>query len=538
MPYECEECGKLGARLNSLFDIRLCVDCVSSSKYKLICKSKALSKYLLTKADLENFEELLEEYLVKNPHYKSGPPMTLYLESEIQKIFLSKYYEVIKKIFNKFILDNVNDCDYIQNEIIDKIKNSDLDELNLDHIIKVLNNKMDLIINNVSNYLKEQKNMSKEDKFYKILDKYNIVNIVDLPKWVQIELNESKSIAEYERILSSYFRFVKLHKLLKKEKLVEYLDHKICHDYIYQKDKRIILEQIPYIIKFMLEKKKLFKEEIKKNKINISKYSYIISKFINSYESEIELISNAHNKNKTIENDLDTLIEYINKNENEIKQKKIRKKELETKLELRNLVLRSDSVLCSNYIEGSNEYTSDEIVDIMEQMNWFFNNTKYSQYSKQYDDEQYEKKKFNWYDHNDIYYHKSRKYYDSYSDSDFDSDYYESEKMSRQNYNKIKSEYVKKKCLKEWILNGKKGIFPQSLIPLIEQIENEINDEKIKQKIKPQPNMIKKNLQKKNPCSNPKCCNIYSSSCKNKMCKICCNGIECEMHKYKLVQNA
>jgi hypothetical protein len=60
------------------------------------------------------------------------------------------------------------------------------------------------------------------------------------------------------------------------------------------------------------------------------------------------------------------------------------------KLKLRGLVLRSDSILCYNFISGNNEYTCDEVVDIMEQMEWFFTNTPYSTYSEQYDNERYE----------------------------------------------------------------------------------------------------------------------------------------------------
>jgi hypothetical protein len=62
---------------------------------------------------------------------------------------------------------------------------------------------------------------------------------------------------------------------------------------------------------------------------------------------------------------------------------------------------------------------------------------------------------------------------------DYDvSDYLESREKLKQEYNKIKREYVKKLCLKEWISNGKKGIYPKSLIPFIEEIEKELRNGK------------------------------------------------------------
>jgi len=42
------------------------------------------------------------------------------------------------------------------------------------------------------------------------------------------------------------------------------------------------------------------------------------------------------------------------------------------------------------------------------------------------------------------------------------------------NRNKIKSECVKNKCLKELIMDGKQGIYYQCLIPLITLVEKEI----------------------------------------------------------------
>ena len=278
MPYTCEDCGQIGARMNNLFEIRLCTECSRSDKYKLICKSKALKEYLLTNIDLYTSPNPSQEYLVKNPHYKSGPPMTLYLEKSIQQIFLNKYNDLITNVL------------FIQNPIYN-IKN---------------------VVYNISNYLDKQKDTEKQKKYQKILDKYNLKDETELPKWIQIQLNKVNSVAEYLRIITSYFRFEDLYILLKKENLTKYIDIKVCHEYIYHKNKKIELYQIPNIIRFMLEKKKLISKAIKENKIDKSIYFDEISQYINSFD--LDLTFNP--VNKTISNDLDTLIEYIIKKEN------------------------------------------------------------------------------------------------------------------------------------------------------------------------------------------------------------------------------
>lgn len=303
MPFACEDCGEMGSRMNSMFEIRLCQACSTLPKYKLICKSKALNQYALTDTDLNSHPIPPEEYRVKNPHYRSGPPMTLYKQTEIEQVFLSKYNNLIIQL---------------------AIQDPDLPTQIPEQIAEV-----------IKDYLREQKDLKKQQKYYKILDKYNIREEQDLPDWVQDKLREAKSGAEYERVISGYMRFVQLHKLMKQEKLTKYIDHKICHNFIYQTDKTIKLEQIPSIIRFMLNKKNLIAQAVKTYKINTSKYYREISQYINSFEQEPEL------KPKSISNDLDTLIEYINRKEDMDKQRDLRTKELREKLKLRGLELRS-----------------------------------------------------------------------------------------------------------------------------------------------------------------------------------------------------
>lgn len=275
MPFVCEDCGEIGARMNLLFEIRLCKECSKSTKYKLICKSKALSEYLLTNTDLVNYPNPPKEYLVNNPHYKSGPPMTLYLESSIQQVFLFKYNNLITNIL--LIPNPLNNISNVKKSIL--------------------------------NYLEEQKDIKRFEKYNKILNKYNVREETELPKWIQTKLYKAKSVAEYERIISSYFRFNDLQKLLIKENLFKYIDLKVCHEYIYQTDKQINLFQIPNIIRFMLEKKKLISKAIDDHGIDKLLYSKEISKYINSFDSDLTFNPIV----KTILNDLDTLLEYINK---------------------------------------------------------------------------------------------------------------------------------------------------------------------------------------------------------------------------------
>ena len=156
---------------------------------------------------------------------------------------------------------------------------------------------MEQIAEVIKDYLREQKETKKKQKYYKILDKHNIREEQDLPDWVQDKLREAKSGAEYERVISGYLRFVQLHKLMKQEKLTKYIDHKICHNFIYQTDKTIKLEQIPSIIRFMLNKKNLISCAVKTYSINVLKYSHEISQYINSFEPESQAKSITHFSN-------------------------------------------------------------------------------------------------------------------------------------------------------------------------------------------------------------------------------------------------
>ena len=419
MPYNCEDCGNEKAKMNMMLEIRLCPDCADSFKYKLICKSNAIEKYNLTKSDFNNYP--YKEFLCKNPH-KSSSIMTLYLESEVFQLFFSKHENLIT------------------NEL------------------GILNPEIDIpkTVSQVLNHIKQIKLTLKQNKFDKILDKHNVV-LNKLPQWVQIELNLTNTAAEYDRIISSYLRYKKIYSILKSYNIEKYINIKISHDYIYgySDDKELKPEQIPYLILFMLNKKKLLKNAIVKYNlppITDSKYKNLYLEYVNSTDTS---------QNFTISNDLDTLVQFI-------QDKEFRSNELITKLKARGLELRSDSVLCSKYLSGDDQYDVDEIVDIMEQMKWFFSNTNYSEFTRLYDEKQ---RKFK--------YNNYRNYeYDSDDSDDSDESDFENKKNI---YNKNKSNYAKKQSIIEWIKTGKNGIPPPlSLNQMIAQIECElINNKKI-----------------------------------------------------------
>lgn len=53
---ECDECGETPARINRIFDKRLCKECRENPEYKLIYKTTAKNKYFLNEKDIEQLE--------------------------------------------------------------------------------------------------------------------------------------------------------------------------------------------------------------------------------------------------------------------------------------------------------------------------------------------------------------------------------------------------------------------------------------------------------------------------------------------------
>lgn len=84
----CDECLLEKGKIHPTFDMRLCDACRKLSKYKLICKSTAKSRYQLTEKDMTNIDEWFE---VKNPHYNRASAMKLCHEDEAIIVACRKY---------------------------------------------------------------------------------------------------------------------------------------------------------------------------------------------------------------------------------------------------------------------------------------------------------------------------------------------------------------------------------------------------------------------------------------------------------------
>lgn len=479
MPYNCEECGELGARMNSRFEIRLCEKCSSSQKYKLICKSVVMNKYKLTDTELNNLRLnnlKLKQYYGINPHWRSGPPMILFLETDIFQLFLQKHHNTVVNILN--------------------IHNPDADMANA--------------VGLVLDWIEENKNKIKQNKYEKLLKKYN-VELENLPQWAQENLDNAKSFAEYSRTLDEYLRFEKLYGILCARGLKKYINHPISHAYIYPSKStddyvKSNPDQIPNLIKYMLNKKKILKKAIRDNKLPVEKYSKLYAQFINSYDTSDKL---------TISNDLDTLVTHI-------KNKEYRINSLEKALGVFGLELRLDSVLCAKYLKGDDTLSPEQIADMMDQMRWFFTHTYYSKYSREYDRDNRESK----------YYERDLdSNLDSDSDSDSDSDLeFKFNKNNRDHYNKVKSNYVKKRCLTEWIIQGKKFPGPpDSLNWAVDQIEEKIKLDNERDICRTNSNSNFIQIK----CANPLCSNHGSRSCIGLKCGLCCDGVDCNAHNYK-----
>lgn len=117
MPFSCEECKILGARIIFGHDIRLCKDCKKLFKYRLINKTKIIKQYGIKIEELEH----LEYKEVGNPLFRNASNMILYKEKDIIHVFINKYYKYIDyqdKLKLEFPEANPNYIDIITNILI------------------------------------------------------------------------------------------------------------------------------------------------------------------------------------------------------------------------------------------------------------------------------------------------------------------------------------------------------------------------------------------------------------------------------------
>jgi len=237
MPYNCEECNVIGAKLNNLVEKRLCKDCLTSDKYILICKSMVKSNYNFNNNDFENYP--YEVIYTKNPHYRCATSMSLFYEKDIKKYFIEKHKAIVIKNFNELnhklgnnnIIINDNDIDYenLSNEIINSL------------------------VKHIEEYIEIEKDNKKEVLLNKLLEKYDITK-EELTASVLEEI-EYSSLKNLKHIIMCFARRRELLEMLKKHNIENHITMKICSDFIDGK-----IEDKAYEVK---DKIKIYLEKIK-----------------------------------------------------------------------------------------------------------------------------------------------------------------------------------------------------------------------------------------------------------------------------------
>jgi hypothetical protein len=201
MPYNCEECNVIGAKLNNLVEKRLCKDCLKSDNYILICKSMVKSKYNYNNNDFENYPYRV--IYTNNPFYKSASGMNLFYEKEIKKYFIDKYKAIVIK--------NIDELNYKlgNNSIV--INDNAIDYENLS------NETINSMVNYIEEYIEIEKNNKKEILLNKLLEKYDIIK-EELSVSVLQEI-EYSSIKNLKNIVSCFARKRELLEMLKKHNI-------------------------------------------------------------------------------------------------------------------------------------------------------------------------------------------------------------------------------------------------------------------------------------------------------------------------------
>jgi hypothetical protein len=237
MPYNCEECNVIGAKLNNLVEKRLCRDCLISDKYRMICKSEVKNQYNFNNNDFENYPYQI--IYTNNPLYKCASSMNLFYEKEIKKYFIEKHKNIIIKNINHelnyklgnniVINDNVIDYENLSNEIINSL------------------------VKHIEEYIETEKENKKEILLNKLLDKYDITK-EELTASVLQEI-EYSSIKNLKHIIMCFARKRELLEMLKKHNIENHITMKICSDFIDGK-----IEDKAYEVK---DKIKIYLEKIK-----------------------------------------------------------------------------------------------------------------------------------------------------------------------------------------------------------------------------------------------------------------------------------
>jgi hypothetical protein len=241
MPYNCEECNVIGAKLNNLVEKRLCRDCLISDKYRMICKSDVKNQYNFNNNDFENYP--YEVIYTKNPHYRCAISMNLFYEKDIKKYFIEKHKAIVIKN-----IDELND------ELNYKLGNNIL--INHNNVIdyEILSNEIiNSLVKHIEEYIEIEKENKKEILLNKLLDKYDITN-EELPASVLQEI-EYSSIKNLKKIILRFTKRRELLEILKKHDIEDCINMKICSNFIDSK-----IEDKAYEVK---DKIKIYLEKIK-----------------------------------------------------------------------------------------------------------------------------------------------------------------------------------------------------------------------------------------------------------------------------------
>jgi hypothetical protein len=225
MPYNCEECNIIGAKLNNLVEKRLCKDCLKSDNYILICKSMVKSKYNYKNNDFENYPYRV--IYTNNPFYKSASGMNLFYEKEIKKYFIEKHKAIVIK--------NINQLNYklnyeINYELNYKLGNNIVINDNVIDYENLSNETINSLVKHIEEYIEIEKDNKKEVLLDKLLEKYDIIK-EELPASVLDEI-EYSSIKNLKNIVLYFARKKELFEILKKHDIENCITMKICSDFI------------------------------------------------------------------------------------------------------------------------------------------------------------------------------------------------------------------------------------------------------------------------------------------------------------------
>src|SRR5262245_11921384 len=94
----CTSCGNLTKDVHQILKVAVCWDCQKTKEqFSLVSRSRAKEEYCLSDADLST----LKHIEATNPHYKSGPPMKLYLRAQLAELESALEVQNPDKYFRK-----------------------------------------------------------------------------------------------------------------------------------------------------------------------------------------------------------------------------------------------------------------------------------------------------------------------------------------------------------------------------------------------------------------------------------------------------